>query len=198
VAALLPADPWVDARRREGAYLRKLAEVLRATAQGVRDTSRLQLADALALGRTLEPDLVRWKEAVAAGRETARLTPLRRTRQEEWEAADRLAGALTLSSRNLRVGVRRALTAVEMGQSLAAPLPGLLDELADAVALLGTEDALLPLLAVAGRLDPAALGATSLADQVLVGQLRVVAIDLLEALGMAPEAARAELPGLSG
>jgi len=198
VAALLPTDPWREARRLGTAYVAKLAQVLRATAEGARTASPVLIADALANGRPLETDLVAWKAAIADGRETARLTPLRSTRAEEWEAAERLASALTMSSRNLRVGVRRTLSSVQMGQPLAAPLPGLLDELADAVALLGTEDALLPLLAVAGRLDPAALGATSLADQVLVGQLRVVAIDLLEALGMAPEAARAELPGLSG
>jgi uncharacterized membrane protein YgaE (UPF0421/DUF939 family) len=197
VAALMPADPWSDARRRRDAYLHKLAAVLRHTAQGVRDGSRLDIADALAVGRTLETDLVSWKDAVAAGRETARLTPLRRTRPEDWQAADRLAGALTMSSRNLRVGVRRALTAVEMGQRLAEPLPGLVDELADAIEVLAEPaKARLLLVEVARRLDPTALGAVTLADQVLVGQLRVVVVDLLEALGMAQQEARAELPGL--
>jgi uncharacterized membrane protein YgaE (UPF0421/DUF939 family) len=197
VAALLPTDPWREAHRLRTAYVAKLAGVLHATAEGVRTASAVTIADALAHGRTLENDLVAWKSALASGRETARLTPLRSTRTEVWDAEERLASALTMSSRNLRVGVRRMLSAVQAGQPLAAPLPGLLDELADAVALLGTEDALAPLRAVAARLDPAALGAVTLADQVLVGQLRVVVIDLLEALGMAPDAARAELPGLS-
>lgn len=198
VAALLPSDPWAEVRRRRDDYLAKLADVVRSTASGIREGSRLEIADALAHGRTLEADLVRWKDAVAAGRETARLTPLRSTHALEWGAAERLAAALTLSSRNLRVGVRRALTAVEMGHLLAAPLPDLLDQLADAVAALGDPATAMPLLlAIAPRLDPVQLGATTLADQVLVGQLRVVVVDLLEALGMEHTAARAELPELA-
>jgi uncharacterized membrane protein YgaE (UPF0421/DUF939 family) len=198
VAAFLPADPWTDVHRRQAAYLRKLADVLRATAHGVRDASRLQVADALAHGRTLEHDLVSWKEAVAAGRETARLTPLRRTRPEQWDATERLAAALTLSSRNLRVGVRRALTAIEMGQGLAAPLPDLLDALAEALVQL--DDPVVGTVALselARRLDPVLLGATTLADQVLVAQLRVVVVDLLESQGLSHESARAELPELT-
>lgn len=198
VAALLPTDPWREAGRLRDAYVEKLAQVLRATAEGARTASPVLIADALAHGRTLETDLVAWKKAITDGRETARLTPLRSTRAGEWDDAERLASALTMSSRNLRVGVRRALSSVQMGQPLAVSLPALLDELADAVAVLGTPPALAALLPVAARLDPTQLGATTLADQVLVGQVRVVVIDLLEALGMAPDAARAALPHLVG
>jgi len=198
VAALLPSDPWRDARRRGSAYVTKLARVLRDTAEGIRSGSRLAIADALARGRTLETDLVAWKQAVAAGKETARLMLFRQAHPEEWLAAERLADALTMSSRNLRVGVRRALVAVEMEHPLAAPLPGLLEELATAVELLtdGTAGAH-PLLVLARRLDPTELGAASLADQVLVGQLRVVVVDLLVGLGVDRETARAELPELA-
>lgn len=198
VVALLPADPWSGAREREKHYLVTLADVLRETARGIREASRLDIADALARGRTLEPELVRWKDALAAGRETARITPLRRTRPEEWAAMDRLAGSLTMGTRNLRVGIRRALTAVEMQQRVAPALPGLLDELADVVERLADAEHARPLLvALARRLDPDRLGAGSLADQVLVGQLRVVVVDLLEALGMDHAAARAALPELA-
>ena len=197
VAALLPTDPWRDARRRGDAYVAKLASVLRDTAEGVRTSSRMGLADALARGRTLEPDLVGWKDALTAGRETARLTLLRPSRFEEWESADRLSNALMMSSRNLRVGVRRALTAVETGHPLAAPIPGLLDDLAEVVELLPDPAAAHPLLVLARRLDPSALGAVSLADQVLIGQLRVVVVDLLVAVGMEHDTARAQLPELT-
>jgi uncharacterized membrane protein YgaE (UPF0421/DUF939 family) len=198
VAALLPSDPWRDARLRGDAYVSKLATVLRDTADGIRHASRIDLAEALATGRTLENDLATWKQAVAAGKETARLMLLRPVHPEEWLAAERLATALTMSSRNLRVGVRRAQTAVEMGQPLAAPLPDLLDELAEAVELL-TQDqqAAHPLVMLARRLDPEALGAVTLADQVLVAQLRVVVVDLLVGVGVDQTTARGELPTLS-
>ena len=198
VAALLPTDPWRDAGRHGEAYVGKLAAVLRQTAEGIRSASRLAIADALAQGRTLEVDLVAWKQSVAAGKETARLMLLRPAHPGEWLAAERLADALTLSSRNLRVGVRRALVAVEMEHPIAAPLPGLLEELADAVEHLteGTA-ATHPLVVLARRLDPDALGAATLADQVLVGQLRVVVLDLLVGLGVERDVARAELPELT-
>ncbi|HUR15632.1 MAG TPA: FUSC family protein [Mycobacteriales bacterium] len=196
VAAFLPTDPWREVHRLGGAYVAKLAQVLRATAEGARTASAVLIADALAHGRTLESDLVAWKQAIADGRETARLTPLRSTRAQEWDAEQRLADALTMSSRNLRVGVRRALTSVQRSQALAAPLPGLLDELAEAVALLGTPDAEVALVAVARQLDPAQLGAATLADQVLIGQVRVVVVDLLQALGLEHDAVLGVLPEL--
>ena len=198
VAAFSPSDPWRDAHRRGDAYVAKLAAVLRATAAGIRSRSRLDIATALATGRSLEVDLATWKQALAAGKETARLTLVRPVRPEEWLAAERLAAALTLSSRNLRVGVRRAQTAVEMGQPLAEPLPDLLDELADAVELLTQDqEAAHPLVVLARRLDPRRLGAVSLADQVLVAQLRVVVVDLLIGVGVDHETARGELPELT-
>ncbi|MDP9182550.1 MAG: FUSC family protein, partial [Actinomycetota bacterium] len=108
VVAVMPVDPWRDTRWRGDAYLAKLARVLRETGEGIRTGSRLAIADALAQGRTLETDLVEWKQAVAAGKETARLTLLHHARPEEWETAERLSAALTMGSRNLRVAVRRA------------------------------------------------------------------------------------------
>ncbi|HUR50686.1 MAG TPA: FUSC family protein [Mycobacteriales bacterium] len=197
VAAFLPTDPWREARRRQDSYVTKLAGVLRDTAEGIRSASAPAIADALARGRTLENDLVAWKQATKDGQESARLTPLRATRTQDWLAADRLATALTMSSRNLRVGIRRALTAVQQGHPLAEQITGLLDDLADAVARLGdAHPASDDLRLLARRLDPVALGATTLADQVLVGQLRVVVVDLLGALGTTTTDARAELPQL--
>jgi uncharacterized membrane protein YgaE (UPF0421/DUF939 family) len=197
VAGLLPADPWREALRLQAAYVRKLAGVLRQTAEGIRAMSASAIAEALALGRTLEIDLVTWQKAVEDGRESARITPLRPTRAADWQSARELVAALTMSSRNLRVGVRRSLTAVQQGQSLADSLPDLLEDLASAVEGLGDQAvARERLLAIAQRLDPTQLGAVSLADQVLVGQLRVVVVDLLTALGTAHAEARAELPQL--
>jgi hypothetical protein len=54
-----------------------------------------------------------------------------------------------------------------------------------------------PLLALAAKLDPVALGATSLAGQVVVGQLRVAVVDLLEGLGTDHDQARDALPALA-
>jgi hypothetical protein len=52
------------------------------------------------------------------------------------------------------------------------------------------------LIDLAGRLDPAALGVSSLSGQVVVAQLRVALIDLLEGIGLDHDRAREALPNL--
>ncbi len=192
VAALLPPDPWKDARRLRGRYLTELADVLRETAQAVRMGSSTGAAEALGRARMLEPVLLRWEAALQTGRETTRLSPLRRG-DSRVDAA--LVLGLTRATRNLRVLVRRAMVALETGDPLPVAMPDLLDELA-VILQPATSDAIELLLVLAGKLDPASLGAQSLSSQVVVAQLRVVVIDLLAGLGLDMARAREALPAL--
>jgi hypothetical protein len=197
VTAVLPADPWKQARRLRASYFGELSEVLRDTAAGVRAGSGAAVADALARGRALEPVLTRWKDALVTGRETSRLSPLRPDRGEYWRSSLRLHDGITRGTRNLRVLVRRAFVALESEQPLPPALPELLDALADALQQTATSDqAIGPLVDLAARLDPVALGATSLSAQVVVAQLRVAVVDLLDGLGLEHDRARNALPGL--
>ena len=193
VAALLPPDPWKDARRLRQRYLTELADVLRDTAEAVRTASSAAAAEALARGRLLEPVLDRWEEALAAGREAARLSPVRRDKGDPRET--RLLPALTRASRNLRVLVRRVTVALETGDALPEALPTMLDELACQLdPQTAADDAAGPLIELAGRLDPVRLGATTLSGQVVVAQLRVALVDLLEGIGLEHDRARNALP----
>jgi uncharacterized membrane protein YgaE (UPF0421/DUF939 family) len=195
IAALLPPDPWKDVLRHRTSYLMELAGTLRDTAEAVRAGSATTAADALARGRMLEPVLARWESAMVVGHETARLTPLRRRGHEADDR--RLVLALTRATRNLRVLVRRVTVALETGDPLPAALPDILEDLARQLDP-GTlaDDALDPLITLAARLDPDALGATSLSGQVVVAQLRVALVDLLEGLGFDHDRAREALPTL--
>ncbi|MGB8651755.1 MAG: hypothetical protein WCD35_13965, partial [Mycobacteriales bacterium] len=131
-------------------------------------------------------------------RDTARLTPFRRADGAAWAAGERVTLGFTRASRNLRVLVRRIVVALETGQPLPVALPDLLDELADAVTLAGSsDDAVGPLVDLAARLDPVALGADGLAAQVVVAQLRVALVDLLDGLGVEHDRARGALPELA-
>jgi uncharacterized membrane protein YgaE (UPF0421/DUF939 family) len=195
VAALLPADPWKHARRLRTRYLTDLAEVLRDTAAAVRTGSSTAAAEALGRGRVLDPVLSRWDDALAAGREAARLSPLRRHRGDPRDA--QLLVAVTRATRNLRVLVRRVMVALETGDPLPPALPELLDELADLLDPATEQDhALEPLVAFASRLDPVSLQASSLSGQVVVAQLRVALVDLLSGLGLPAERSREALPRL--
>lgn len=195
VAAVLPADPWKHARRLRHRYLTDLAEVLRDTASAVRSGSSAAAAEALGRGRVLDPVLRHWDDALSAGREAARLSPLRRHRGDPRDA--QLLVAVTRATRNLRVLVRRVMVALETGDQLPPALPGLLEDLAHLLDPTTEADhALEPLVAYASRLDPVALGASSLSGQVVVAQLRVAVVDLLQGLGLPPERSREALPSL--
>lgn len=195
VAALLSTDPWREARRLQSSYVTELAAVLRDCSEGIRARSSGQVAAALSRGRLLEPVLDRWRDEILTGRETTRLSPLRSHGEAAWQASDQLVVGLTRSSRNLRVLLRRVLVAMQEGQALPDCLPALLDRLADAVVLEGDE-ACAALMVLARELDPVRLGASSLAGQVAVGQLRVAVVDLLEGLGVEHDRARNALPAL--
>jgi uncharacterized membrane protein YgaE (UPF0421/DUF939 family) len=192
VAALLPPDPWKDARRLRGRYLTELADVLRETGEAVRTGSSTGAAEALGRARMLEPVLTRWEAALRTGHETTRLSPLRKG---DSVAEQKLVLGLTRATRNLRVLVRRTMVALETGDPLPTAMPDLLEQLA--VILEPTNhQPIEPLLVLAARLDPVELGARSLSSQVVVAQLRVVVIDLLEGLGLDKDRAREALPVL--
>jgi uncharacterized membrane protein YgaE (UPF0421/DUF939 family) len=197
IAALLQRDPWREARRQRAVYVSELAAVLRDCAEGIRAGSSGQVSAALARGRLMEPALQRWTDALQSGREATLLSPLREDRGDYWDMGQQLTVGLSRASRNLRVLVRRALAAMQQGQQLPACLPDLLDELAAAIDKAADGDgACQPLLDLAGKLDPVTLQATTLAGQVVVGQLRVAIVDLLEGLGVEHDRARDALPEL--
>jgi uncharacterized membrane protein YgaE (UPF0421/DUF939 family) len=199
VAALLPASPWRPARRAGAAAMRDLAEVLRDCAGALREQDTASAAFALARARATSPALAAWNEALLTGRDITRLSPLRRDTGHVWEAQSRLAAGVDRATRNLRVLVRRVLFALGDGDPLPAPLPALLEQLAVALELMaedvatGQDRALAELTALAAVLDPAVLQG-GLSSAVVVGQLRSAVVDLLEAVGVAPDRARAALP----
>ena len=198
VAALLSTDPWRDARRMRVTYLTELAATLREVAEGLRAGSAERIAETLERARRMEPSLAQWQDALITGRETTRLSPLREDRAEFWLTNQQLTRGLTRATRNLRVLVRRVHAALQSGHTLPPALPDLLDELAGALDPgLAGEAACKRLLAVAAKLDPVGLGATSLAGQIAVGQLRVATVDLLEGLGLEHDRARNALPALA-
>ncbi len=196
VASLLPSDPWKQAARIRERYLTDLAAVLRDAASAVRSGSSTASAEALGRARNLEPLLARWEDALVTGRETVRLSPLRRA-DDRGDAV--LLPGLTRATRNLRVLLRRVTVALETGDPLPRELPSLLEDLAATLepSTPGAE-AIGPLVLLAARLDPAELGATSLSSQVVVAQLRVAMVDLLVGLGLGQDRAREALPTLSG
>jgi uncharacterized membrane protein YgaE (UPF0421/DUF939 family) len=199
VAALLPASPWRPAHRAGRQVLQDVSAFLRECATALREQDTATAAFALTRARATQPALTTWTEALGAGRDISRLSPLRRDTGHVWEAQSEMAAGVDRATRNLRVLVRRVLFALGDADPLPPPLAGLLLELADAVDLMATDvgeeqsRALTALTDLALLLDPAQLSG-GLSASVVVGQLRAAVVDLLEACGVSPAAARASLP----
>lgn len=199
VAAMLPASPWRPACRAGAAVLREVAAVLRECVTALREQDAPTAAFALSRARATQPALERWAEALSTGRDISRLSPLRRDTRHVWETQSTLYAGVDRATRNLRVLVRRVLFALGDADPLPPALAGLLGQLAEVVDEMAErvgdqqEPVLLQLTELAALLDPAALSG-GLSASVVVGQLRATVVDLLEAVGVTPERARAAMP----
>ncbi len=199
VAALLPADPWSAARRSAERSFRELAAVARGCAGALRHDDPAEAMAALDGARGTQGGLDAWKEALAAGREISRLSPLRWDRHGHHASLSRLQVGVDRATRNLRVLVRRVVFALETGEELYPGLADELDRFAGAVAAVSMADGAGPpaeLLSFAGELDPELLGAAGLSGSVVLAQLRAAVVDLLVGVGIDMVRARTALPPL--
>ncbi|HEX7297508.1 MAG TPA: FUSC family protein [Solirubrobacteraceae bacterium] len=195
---LFPRDPVRAMAKAAQPVVSDLAVALAMTAEALRDGDEDRARQALEVARATDDDLAAFFDAVALARETFVLRrPGRRTRERlplYAEAAQQMDYAV----RNTRVLIRRVLNAIRRGHR-APP------ELADAIALLG--DAVLALgqqleepeaesdtrrLALEAAVQATSVleGDPGLSMNVIIGQIRSTAVDLLRGSGLSGEEAR--------
>ena len=203
VAALLPADPWRQARRQGQALAREVAAVLREAATALREHDVALAGEALGAARDLQRAVGQWDAALAEGHDISQVALVRRsTGSRVWERHRELSRGLDRAAGNLRVLVRRLVSSLEFEEELPGCLALLLDDLAGVLELLADDlddrggEVVRRLQDYARRLDPVALHATSLTGVVAVAQLRTAVVDLLVGLGTPLEEARGALPAL--
>lgn len=202
-ALLTPTDPRRHPRALARTAVQELATVLHALARGLRRGSVTDVEEALLTGRASQPALDQWRDAATSAAELARLAPAHRRHRAALERLVEEAVLLDRAMRNARVLVRRCVAAVDDG-AVAAGLGDVVAEVAQAVdelaAALGAghdpRTARTRLVDVAAGLDPHVLAPDDWKSQSLVLLLRSLAVDLLEAAGQTPAAARAALPEL--
>jgi uncharacterized membrane protein YgaE (UPF0421/DUF939 family) len=202
VAALLPSDPSRAVRTHAQLMITELASVAADAATALRARDAAAADAVLDRARNTQDDLERWTEALIAGEEISRISPIRRRRRFGLARFRVALVGLDRATRNVRVAVRRIAAVLDHEGPPPDALPGILDELAAALLVLGNEVASEPgrslavraLEELAGRLDPVALGARTMSETVIVAQLRSAVVDLLGATGMDEEHARALLP----
>jgi uncharacterized membrane protein YgaE (UPF0421/DUF939 family) len=198
---LFPRDPLRAMAKAARPVVEDLAVALALTAEALRDGDEGRARRALEIARATDDDLAGFFDAVALARETFVLRgPARRTRERlplYAEAAQQMDYAV----RNTRVLARRTLSAIRRGRSAPPELADAVDLLAEAVRALGNQLDEPGGEAVTRRLTlEAAVKATSVLDSdpglsmnVIIGQVRSTAIDLLRGSGLSGEEARTAL-----
>ena len=197
ITSLLPVDPLREIRRASASVLAELEATLRRLA-GALERGDVEAVRAILIrAREIDRDGA-WLQAVQTGEEIVRMAPPRRRARGEVAAYATAATRMDLAVRNLRVLARGALRTVEIGDPVPEAVPAAMRDLADGVAAVTagfgdpSRNAEARRLALrAGARATRALDETSsLSVNVLVGQIRSMAVDLLSGLGEEPASAR--------
>ena len=198
-ALVLPANPARMVREAAAPVLAELAAVLEDIADALarRDPAAAQAA--LERARAID-DLERdLDEALAVGRENARMAPPRRGSRGTVGLYADAATQIDLAVRNVRVLARGARRAIDLDENVPPEVSGALRSLADAVRALGSAiddpagaDAVrVAALRAAGEATLVLERTGNLSVSVIVGQVRSTAVDLLRGSGMSYEEAAA-------
>ena len=191
-AVVLPARPLDMVHRASEPLLAELAAVLEDVAVAIERRERELAEAALQRARAIDELGARFAEAVDVSRETTRYAPPRRRSRGLVESYADAAGRIDLAVRNVRVLARGTIRALSLDENVPPEIAGALRQLALAVRALG---AALDDPSLAGEVrDPAVHAAAEatlvlertghLSVNVIVGQIRSTATDLLTATGM--------------
>jgi uncharacterized membrane protein YgaE (UPF0421/DUF939 family) len=196
---LFARDPLKTVGREAERVLDRLAEALEATADALRDSDPDQAHAALELARAAEIET--YEDAVLAAREALRLTPPRRRELPHLAVYDDAVQQVDYAIRNTRVLARATETAAVRGVPGEPELVDAVRRLAQAVRALGDHLSDPQADSDARRLArQAALAATAVLDRrsdlaanVIVGQVRATAGDLLRGSGLDTQEMRVAL-----
>jgi uncharacterized membrane protein YgaE (UPF0421/DUF939 family) len=190
---LFPINPERLVERAARPIFDELAAVLEDIAAALKNGDRELAEQTLSRARRIDDDQVRtFYEALAAGHETARLSPTRRRALEHLELYANAGTRIDLAVINTRVLARGAANAARRGDTVPPQLPEALLDLSQAVRALATyleepggpDEARRFALEAARKATEILEERHDLAVSVLVGQVRSAAVDILRSTGM--------------
>jgi uncharacterized membrane protein YgaE (UPF0421/DUF939 family) len=205
VVAVVPSDPVAPVRRAARTLLDELAAVLSDAADALRARDADAARVALLRARRTQPSIDSLRTALRGGHDVTAVSPMHRRRRRVLARYTELAERADYAVRNARVLLRRTYAALLDDEPAVPDLPDVVAELAAAVRRLTAEltregdltRARQPVVDVVRHAkvmaDDAALLGES--EQVLVAQLRSIALDLLQATGLGRDEARAAMQG---
>jgi uncharacterized membrane protein YgaE (UPF0421/DUF939 family) len=190
---LFPINPERLVERAARPIFDELAAVIEDIAAALKNGDRELAERALSRARRIDDDQVEtFYEALAAGHETARLSPTRRRALEHLELYANAGTRIDLAVINTRVLARGAANATQRGDTVPPQLPEALLDLSQAVRALaiyleepgGPDEARRFALEAARKATEILEERHDLAVSVLVGQVRSAAVDILRSTGM--------------
>jgi uncharacterized membrane protein YgaE (UPF0421/DUF939 family) len=197
-AVLFPVDPIEVVARASRPVFLDLGASLDATARGLERGDVEEARAGLERARGLDDEIERLYDAIAVGRDTARLAPAHRRAHDQLRRYDDAVHQLDLAVRNTRVLARAGVGYVRDGAQAPEAVVIAVRELSEAVRELAGQleeperaSAARETAWRAARRATALLEAqpADLATNMLVGQVRSTAVDLMRGAGMEPAAA---------
>jgi uncharacterized membrane protein YccC len=204
---LFPINPERLVERAARPIFDELVLVLEDIAAALKNGDRERAERALLRARRIDDDQVKsFYEALAAGHETARLSPTRRRALGHLELYANAGTRIDLAVINTRVLARGAANAARRGDPAPPQLPEAVLDLARAVKALATyleepggpDEARRFALEAARKATEILEDRHDLAVSVLVGQVRSMAVDLLRSTGMDQASALQALEEVAG
>jgi uncharacterized membrane protein YgaE (UPF0421/DUF939 family) len=203
---LFPVNPERLVERAAAPVFDELVALLEEIAGVLREGDEKRAERVLDRSREIDSRVRTLNEALAAGQETARLSPTRRRSLRQLEFYGSAGIRIELAVINTRVLARGVYNAVRRGDSIAPQLPEAVLDLSRSVKALAAflEDDERPEVARRWALE-AARSATEILEEhhelgisVLVGQVRSAAVDLLRSTGMDQASALKALEDAAG
>ena len=210
VNALLPINPERMVSTAAHPIFDESVAVLEETAAALDEGDFERAQNALMKARAIDARVSSFKEALAAGHETARIAPPRRRALRHLEVYVAAADQIDLSARHVRILARSAFGIVRSGDSAPEPLTVAVRDLARATEALaayleepGPPDEARRLALKAAGGAAALLGqredlAKDMATNAFIDDIFSAAYDLLLSTGLAPTAALRALEQATG
>jgi uncharacterized membrane protein YgaE (UPF0421/DUF939 family) len=199
--ALAPVNPVRLVLRRVAPLLARLSATLVDVSDALA-TSDLEAArEALERARALDPAVGELRTAVGAGRETTQLAPSRRGSRGRIEGLASAAESIDLVIRGTRVLARASVRAIDLDEHVPDLIVSAIRDLADATRALDRHladpkpdsPAVDAALRAAARASAALEQTGNLSVNMIVGQVRATATDLLLGLGLSSDEAIARV-----
>jgi uncharacterized membrane protein YgaE (UPF0421/DUF939 family) len=190
-ATVVPGAPLRRPREAAAKVAGELARLLRAAGESAREVDQGQAQDTLDRARETESSLNELRVAATEGLEVVRSSPFRWRNRPHVRSITEVVEPLDRALRNVRVMIRRIEVSARLDETMPPDYVEILDSLADAADTIATELAAnrSPEVAQQRLIEIAentarASAPLTLSAAVVLGQLRSIAVDLLQLSGL--------------